>query len=117
VVDDEQAIRDLLVGLLSMEGHQVEAVRTGMEALQRLAEHPYDAIITDIRMPEMDGIEFYNRILHDHPELARRVIFTTGDTISPDTRAFVEATTAPFLAKPFQLRAVREVVRAVVEGA
>lgn len=117
VVDDEQAIRDLLVGLLSMEGHQVEAVRTGMEALQRLAEHPYDAIITDIRMPEMDGIEFYNRILHDHPELARRVIFTTGDTISPDTRAFVEATTAPVLAKPFQLRAVREVVRAVVEGA
>ncbi len=116
VVDDEQAIRDLLVGLLSLDGHQVEAVRTGREALQRLAEQPYDAIITDIRMPEMDGIEFYNRILHEHPELARRVIFTTGDTISPDTRAFVEATTAPFLAKPFHLRTVREVVRAVVEG-
>jgi two-component system NtrC family sensor kinase len=116
VVDDEQAIRDLLVGLLSLDGHRVEAVRTGMEALQRLAEQPYDAIITDIRMPEMDGIEFYNRILHEHPELARRVIFTTGDTISPDTRAFVEATTAPFLAKPFHLRTVREVVRAVMEG-
>lgn len=116
VVDDEQAIRDLLVGLLALDGHRVEAVRTGVEALQRLAEHPYDAIITDIRMPEMDGIEFYNRILHEYPQLARRVIFTTGDTISPDTRAFVEATTAPFLAKPFQLRAVREVVRTVVEG-
>ncbi len=116
VVDDEQAIRDLLVGLLSLDGHRVEAVRTGVEALRRLAEQPYDAIITDIRMPEMDGIEFYNRILHEHPELARRVIFTTGDTISPDTRAFVEATTAPFLAKPFQLRALREVVRTVVEG-
>ncbi len=116
VVDDEQAIRDLLVGLLSLDGHEVEAARTGAEALQRLAEQPFDAIIADIRMPEMDGIEFYNRILHEHPELARRVIFTSGDTISPDTRAFVESTTVPFLAKPFQLRTVREVVRAVVEG-
>lgn len=115
VVDDEPSIRELLAGLLLADGHQVETVRTGAEALARLAERSFDAIITDIRMPEMDGMVFYDQLLQRFPQLQGKVIFTSGDTVSPDTRAFIDTLGAPFFSKPFKLREVRDLVRAVTE--
>lgn len=67
-----------------------------MTALQ-----PFDAILCDLRMPGMDGLELYQRLQAHDPALAARLIFMSGDTSSPTTSAALAATGRPFLAKPF----------------
>lgn len=114
VVDDERSLRDLLAGILALDGHLVEVSASGEEALARMSAHDFDVVITDVRMPGMDGIELYRRMLERDPALARRIIFTSGDTVSRDTRAFVESTAVPFLPKPFTVRDVRELVANVL---
>ena len=116
VVDDEQTIQDLLAGVLSLDGHQVETVSSAPEALERLERERFDAVICDVRMPGMDGITFYQHVAERDPALARRIIFISGDTVSRETRAFVESAGAPFLAKPFTVRKVRELVAESVAG-
>ncbi|MCH7697388.1 MAG: response regulator, partial [Chloroflexi bacterium] len=85
------------------------------EALERIAEHHYDIVITDIKMPEMGGRELYERLLKQDPALAARTIFITGDTVSPDTRAFLQDVKNPVLAKPFKLREVRETIGRILD--
>jgi CheY-like chemotaxis protein len=114
IVDDEPPIRALLKEVLSLDGHEVDTASTAVEALDNLARRSYDAVISDVRMPGMDGREFYQATLERDAALARRVIFISGDTVSRETRAFIEAADVPFLAKPFTVRDVREVVSAVI---
>jgi signal transduction histidine kinase/ActR/RegA family two-component response regulator len=117
VVDDEETIQDLLSGLLSLDGHVVEQASNGREALDRVRRQPFDVIITDIKMPELDGPAFYKAVKAQRPALANRIIFITGDTISPQTRGFIQQTGNPFLSKPFKLREVRETVQTVLDSA
>ena len=67
-------------------------------------------MLSDLRMPDMDGPRFHQEVQRLHPELARRFVFVTGDTLSPSTAAFIRSIGAPVLAKPFELE---ELVRAV----
>lgn len=115
VVEDEESIQRLLTGLLTMDGHHVDVARNGLEALERVADRPYDVIITDIKMPEMDGQELYQRLQEQDPDLARRTVFITGDTVSVETRRFLERVSNPCLAKPFRMREVRETVERILE--
>jgi two-component system NtrC family sensor kinase len=115
VVDDEQSIRRLLTGILEMDGHRVDTAANGEEALDRIAQQRYDLIITDIKMPDLDGPSLYRRLVKLDPVLAAHTIFITGDTVSPDTRRFLEDVTNPCLAKPFRVREVRETIAAVLE--
>jgi two-component system response regulator AtoC len=71
VVDDEKAFADLLSSILRREGYEVDAARSGVEALARLGETTYDLVLCDIQMPEMDGLEFLRQAL------ARGVMRTT----------------------------------------
>jgi two-component system NtrC family sensor kinase len=117
VVEDEESIQQLLTGLLTMDGHHVDVARNGLEALERVAERRYDVIITDIKMPEMDGQELYRRLQKQNPDLARHTVFITGDTVSMETRRFLERVSNPCLAKPFRMREVRETVERILEEA
>jgi two-component system NtrC family sensor kinase len=117
VVEDEESIQQLLTGLLTMDGHHVDVARNGLEALERVADRRYDVIITDIKMPEMDGQELYRRLQEQDPDLARRTVFITGDTVSVETRRFLERVSNPCLAKPFRMREVRETVERLIEQA
>ena len=110
VVDDEENIQSLLRGVLSQDGHSVDSAGNGLEALERLSTARYDLVITDIKMPEMSGQEFYRRVREKDRELARRMVFITGDTINTATRQFLQRVHNPCVAKPFKLREVREVV-------
>ena len=103
VVDDEAEVAALMSDTLELAGHQVEIASNGAAALVRLAERRYDLVLSDIRMPEMDGPGLHRAIRERHPELARRVVFVTGDTLSPDTAAFVRDVGAPVVMKPFDL--------------
>ncbi|OLB93162.1 MAG: hypothetical protein AUH30_20660 [Candidatus Rokubacteria bacterium 13_1_40CM_68_15] len=115
VVDDEVEIAQMLTEILTQSGHQVDMASNGAEALARLANRHYDLILSDTKMPVLDGSDFYRQLKSRFPELCRRIIFLTGDVLDRAKREFLESTGAPFLMKPFDVPEVRRLVhRAIV---
>jgi CheY-like chemotaxis protein len=76
VVDDEENVRDVTRLLLEMSGHTVVCVEDGHGALREISAHPYDVVITDMLMPEMDGVELVNELKRRHSPL--RIIAMSG---------------------------------------
>jgi two-component system NtrC family sensor kinase len=113
VVDDEPLVIDLLISILEGIGHKVDTASNGLEAFGKVRTKAYDLIITDVRMPQMDGMELYRKILTRRPEMKSRVLFITGDLIDEETSRFLGDTGARWLAKPLE---VDEVVATVQEG-
>ncbi len=74
-------------------------------------------IVSDTRMPVLDGEAFYAELERRFPALCRRFIFLTGDVLNSDKRAFLARTGAPFLTKPCDLDEVRRLIRRVVGAA
>jgi CheY-like chemotaxis protein len=62
VVDDEPAVRGMLTEILDLDGYKVEVAKNGQVALEKLQEHSYDVILTDVRMPGGDGSALYEEI-------------------------------------------------------
>ena len=103
VVDDEPSIRLALSGYLSSLGHTVDSVGSGDEALRRVDEQHYDAVLLDLRMPGLSGDVVFRRMEAQHPRQASRVVFITGDVQSESASAFIRSTGRRFLSKPFLL--------------
>ncbi len=101
VVDDEVEIADLMRAFLEGAGYEVATAESGEVALALLGEARFDAVVSDLRMPDLDGAGLYRRLRADWPQLARRLMFVTGDTLSPGARSFLEETGCPCLDKPF----------------
>jgi PAS domain S-box-containing protein len=101
VVDDEPTVGDLLNEILSGEGHDVEIVKNGDDALKRLDSEDYDVILLDIKLPGMSGIELYEHIQRTARSLASKVIFITGDVMNADTMVFIKSGQTPYVTKPF----------------
>lgn len=115
VVDDEAPILELVDRMLTRHGYIVEIARDGKEAIERIAHQDYDLILLDLLMPQKGGIDTYQEIVERRPELAKQVIFATGDVATSSTRAFLEETGAPFIAKPFDLSELRQLIRSKLE--
>ena len=111
VVEDEPGISKVCTRTLIGEGFQVEVAVNGRAALDILKGKEYDLWLLDIRTPEINGIELYGQLREKHPEMAGKVIFTTGDVLSGDIRAFLESTNRPYLPKPFTPEDLRAIVR------
>ena len=116
VIDDKEMMRDSVAATLARKGHNVVAASTGQAALQRLGQRSFDAIITDLQMPEMDGLELLQEIRQIDEQLP--VIFMTAfgtvqtavaamkppsarwmcviSAITPGFRAFRSAGVTPF---------------------
>jgi len=103
VVDDEPAFRELLREALEAEGFGVVVADGGARALEQLADSPFDAVISDLRMPDMDGVELRRRAARLRPEVATRFIFASGDPELPALLAGDLLPPAPRLAKPFSV--------------
>jgi CheY-like chemotaxis protein len=114
VVDDEPDIADLVVEILRDDGYQVDLAENGVRALELLEQGPYDAILTDAKMPLLDGEGFYREVEHRYPTLRGHVAFVSGDVLSLEMREFVERAGIPTIEKPFRMDAVRDVVRRLV---
>jgi two-component system, cell cycle sensor histidine kinase and response regulator CckA len=112
LVEDEKALATAVVDALTDAGLNVDHAGDGQEALARVRANRYDVLICDLKMPRVDGMTFYRAIAAATPELARRVIFVTGDVAGTDAERFLEESGCRWLAKPFRLaellRAVRE---------
>ncbi|RYY47652.1 MAG: GAF domain-containing protein [Sphingomonadales bacterium] len=106
VVDDELEIAESLADFLSIEGFACDVSVGGAEAQKRLAKGEYDLIVSDLRMPGMDGPQLYAWLQTERPELVDRMAFATGDTLGTSAARFLEATDRPVLEKPFMPDAV-----------
>src|SRR5262245_53451739 len=114
VVEDEAPLRGLVAEVIHALGHHVVEARTGHEALARLRERPYDLVMLDLRLPDVDGQAVWERALAPDPHLAGRVVFMTGDTMSAETQGFLDDTARPFLLKPFTMEDVGRVISEVL---
>ncbi len=113
IVDDEPDVTDLLADILAVDGHRVDKACNGAIALQKLRERPYDVILSDLRMPELDGPGLHDEAGRLHGSLAQRFIFITGDTLNLETKNFLDRVGAPTVTKPFDLNQVRRAVHRV----
>ena len=104
VVDDEVSIRELIRDALSIRGHAVDAVESAERALEAIEARRYDLVVSDLKMPGMSGQELFARIQADDPDLARRILFITGDSVSVETQSFLEGSGRPFFLKPFKVQ-------------
>ena len=115
VVDDEVGLRHAVVSFLERRGFAALGVGDGREALETLGREspPPDVIVTDVRMPGMGGREFLARLRAEHPQLARRLVFSTGDTFAPETAALLQEAGGAVLVKPFDFSQLETVIRAI----
>jgi len=116
IVDDEKYILDFFIEIFKMFPVEVDTAGDGRIAMEMLANNEYDLIITDFKMPQMSGRDLYRWIQERRPQLAGRIIFVTGDTVSPDTRSFFENNKNLYLAKPFKIEEVKEAIQQTLEN-
>jgi two-component system NtrC family sensor kinase len=117
VVDDEKYILEFFVEIFQTLRLQVDTAGNGRAAMQKIQVGDYDLIVSDFKMPQMSGRDLFNWIKENRPHLASRIIFVTGDTVSADTRSFFEDNNSRFLAKPFKIEEVKEVIQQALEAA
>jgi len=116
VIEDEEDVADLIREILEGEGMDVEHVSSAEEALAKLESQNFSLILTDLNMPGLGGRGFHQHILRDHPGLAARVAFVTGDSMSPSARAFLDRTERPYLEKPLAPAELRRLARSLLKS-
>jgi two-component system NtrC family sensor kinase len=113
VVEDEPAVLDLIVTLLTDSGWTVDVAPGGRAGLERVLTRRYDLVVSDIRMPEGGGDELYRKAIEHDPHLAHRFLFITGDTANPNAWKFLKEARVPVLEKPFAAGAFLDAVRSI----
>ena len=106
VVDDEPDVRELVELLLAAPDRHIEGADGGRAALERLAAHPYDLVVCDLRMPEVDGIQIY-RAIQQRPAPRPALLFMSGFTNAAEFVPFLRETGTPVAAKPFDVPELR----------
>ena len=115
LAEDDNDMRRFLVKALERAGYEVDAYDNGASAYEQLRAQPYSLLLTDIVMPEMDGIELARKATEIDPDL--KVVFITGFAavaLNPDANAPKQA---KVLSKPFHLRDLVDEVEKVLEAA
>jgi PAS domain S-box-containing protein len=114
VAEDELLVQELLAKVLTADGAHVTLAMDGEEAWNQLAMADYDLIVADLRMPNVDGKELYERVAEERPEMLRRFVFATGDLLREDSIAFLQDLPNRILTKPLELETVRRILSQVV---
>ncbi|ATC62784.1 hypothetical protein CMV30_01710 [Nibricoccus aquaticus] len=117
VIDDEEWILSLTEELLRREGYEVVALLSCEKALEILSGRKFDVIVSDWKMPGLNGIQLYEHLRVHDPESARRLLFMTGDVMSETFERFLERNAKTYLSKPFALRDFRAAVAALLGAA
>jgi diguanylate cyclase (GGDEF)-like protein len=101
IVDDEEMVRNLVFSLLSKNGHTCEAVKGGIEALEKIKNDSFDAMVIDIVMPQMDGITLTKKLIELYPDIPVMVI--TGHADEYPAESAIVAGAREFIKKPFSI--------------
>ena len=113
-VDDEPSMRAGVEAFGRLRGFEVVTAGDGKEAMAHIHSTGFDAVVTDIRMPEMDGLQLYDTLRRERPGLAARLIFITGDVVSSSGQ--FAAAKQPTLTKPFSFERLEEMLISLVRG-
>ncbi len=116
VIDDEPKLQDLLVDLLRSRGHQVDTASDVPEALQKIAANGHDLIVTDMKMPHGTGKDIYKAVIDRSPRLARRIVFTTGDGASAETKQFLKEAGNEIVMKPFRIEEIERAIAGAIRN-
>lgn len=114
VIDDERVLRETIADTLRMDGFDVQAAADGKDGLELIGRSPFDLILSDLRMPEMDGRALYDEVRRNHPQALERMVFVTAQAHGPEYGPFLRETGAPVLDKPFTLQQLRHVVERMI---
>ncbi len=116
VLDDEKAIAEMLAEMLGLLGYRTRVCHNATQALERIKQEEFDLVISDFRMPGINGEQFYGLAVQQKPSLSRRIIFLTGDMVNEETLKFLQSVGNPHLAKPFELGKVRKIVAETIRA-
>ena len=111
LVEDEPIIRYICYRVLGGDGFYLDMAESGQVARQKTQTDYYDLILIDLRTPLINGRELYNYLVKHRPELAKRVVFTTGEMMEGESSRFLEASGIPYLEKPFTPDELRDMVK------
>jgi len=106
-----------LARLLRHDGATGDTAANGHLALAQLAAHDYDVLLCDLRMPELDGLAFYNILTSQYPALRQRVMFLTGDLLRVESQRFLEQCGQPWVRKPCPAAAIRSAIAQGLQNA
>ena len=117
VADDDADVRRVLRKVLAASGFATVEADSGAGALALVAAGGIDAIVSDVRMPGVDGLAFYDRLAREHPALSRRLVFLTGAARDPAVHDPIEARGVPLVSKLTDLSIVVDAVRVALMSA
>ena len=115
VVDDETSLLDSIIEQLTRLGHSAEGYSSARQACGRLTTEKFDIILTDIRMPDLDGPAFYEEVVAREPLLGDRFIFITGDSLNQRANRFIKSKNALCLDKPFKISNLQAAIEEVMK--
>ncbi|MEZ6196951.1 MAG: hybrid sensor histidine kinase/response regulator [Planctomycetota bacterium] len=116
VVDDDRNTVETYRRVLALDGHEVVSASRGEEGLNLLLSEPFDLALVDVRLPDLSGPRFHERLRQVRPDRAARLVFATGDWHKEETRAFLNASGCPYLIKPFEIDELRAAVRLATDN-
>ncbi|MDR3450541.1 MAG: ATP-binding protein [Alphaproteobacteria bacterium] len=117
LVDDEVEIAQTLADLMEPDGHEIDIAANGAIALDKLRKRKFDAIISDLRMPVMDGPALYEALQRELPSYLNRIIYVTGDTLSTHVHEFLSQHSVPVVEKPYRLKDIHRALSELLKNA
>jgi DNA-binding NtrC family response regulator len=115
VIEDEPSVMSFIRAALERAGYSIASASSGVEALRLLQDGQYRGIISDMRTPGgVDGADVYNWLTANRPELARKLIFISGDIVNNETSTTLRLTSVPFVEKPFRVNQLISVVEQTI---
>lgn len=114
ITEDEDSLRHFVARALRLDGHETHEAADGAEGLEKLSEGSYDLLLSDIRMPVMDGIELAHRASSDFPDM--KILLMTGYAEQRERADDLAAKIVDVVSKPFALPDIRSAVARALAG-
>ncbi|TFI58091.1 response regulator [Sphingomonas parva] len=115
IVDDEPDVAEVLALIAERAGYRVDIAADGLVAQALIGKCDYDIIVSDLRMPKLDGPALYDWLAREKPHLLARIGFVTGDTLGEAAARFVARCDRPVIEKPFTGESVRQLLAALAQ--
>ena len=116
VVDDDPLITRLIMDMLNVEGYEVDRAENGVAALEKIRHARFDLILSDLHMPQLDGVGLYLALTESTEQPPMRIIFLTGSAGTSELSRFLNESGLPVLRKPFNLTELRQFVRKALQS-
>lgn len=110
IVDDEKVIQEFLKSFFHREGHRADVANCGNQAMEKIVQKDYDLILCDLKMPKMNGFEFFDSLQNYRPDLIDRFVFTSGGILDERSQEFLTRSGRPLLMKPMTLHDLRHLI-------